>query len=315
MSSPRFPADFADAQRFAETLFNIYGPDLTEQIVDSMGTDAWQTFWENPLVEAGVIPDGDPVAGAPGMWRAPRAEQPTRSAAAERAQIYFQNPSSYLAVAALAPGMNEEVLDLAAAPGGKTIRMAALMANTGRIAAVEPVKKRFHRLRANLERCAVTNVALYQRDGRGVGRAVPARFDRVLLDAPCSSEARMRWNDPGSYRHWSGRKVRETQRKQKSLLRSAYAALKPGGRLLYSTCSFSPEENELVVAHLLKRSDAQLLPLLDALPDTMPDGRLLPGLTAWSGRGLPEVLAHTARVVPDGLWNGFYLALLNKPCG
>ena len=113
--------------------------------------------------------------------------------AATEGAIYIQNPSSYFAVKTLAPVLDEEVLDLAAAPGGKTLAMAARMQNTGRIAAVEPIRGRFHRMQANLRRCGVTNVQFYQRDGRGVGRAVPDRFDRVLLDAPCSSESRMRW--------------------------------------------------------------------------------------------------------------------------
>ena len=110
--------------------------------------------------------------------------------------------------------LDEEVLDLAAAPGGKTLAIAALMNNTGRIAAVEPIRGRFHRMQANLRRCGVSNVQFYQRDGRSVGRLVPERFDRVLLDAPCSSESRMRWLDQQSFEQWSLRKIRETQRKQ-----------------------------------------------------------------------------------------------------
>ena len=145
------------------------------------------------------------------------------------------------------------------------------------------------------------------RDGRGVGRAVPDRFDRVLLDAPCSSESRMRWQDVKTYQHWSLRKVRETQRKQKSLLRSAYAALKPGGVLLYCTCSFAPEENELVVEALLRKTDAQLLPI-ENLPQ-----HSVPGLTHWSGKSLSSQLQQSRRILPNGIWDGFYLARIIKP--
>ena len=149
--------------------------------------------------------------------------------------------------------------------------------------------------------------ALYMRDGRGVGRAVPERFDRVLLDAPCSSESHMRWDNPATYRHWSPRKVKECQRKQKSLLRSAYAALKPGGTLVYCTCSFSPEENELVVAHLLSRTDVRVLPVAGEAE------HFRPGLTRWRNKDLPESLANTLRILPHGVWDGFYVALLEKP--
>ena len=231
----------------------------------------------------------------------------SQHASAENGQIYIQNPASYFAVSILAPQPDEEILDLAAAPGGKTLAIAARMHNTGRLAAVEPIRGRFFRMQANLQRCGVTNVDFYQRDGRSVGRAVPERFDRVLLDAPCSSESRMNWLDASTYQHWSPRKVKETQRKQKSLIRSAYAALKPGGTLLYCTCSFAPDENELVVASLLKKTDAQLMPIAEYPPNSMP------GLTQWLGKLLNENLALTLRVLPDGPWDGFYVAKIFKP--
>lgn len=117
----------------------------------------------------------------------------------------------------------------------------------------------------------------------------------------------MRWFDPSSYRHWQLRKVKEASRKQKALIRSAYAALKPGGCLLYSTCSFASEENELIVSHLLKRTDAELLPIVPT------SGCSIPGLTAYNGRAFPEALALTLRIVPDALWDGFYMALFKKP--
>jgi 16S rRNA (cytosine1407-C5)-methyltransferase len=108
-----------------------------------------------------------------------------------------------LAPLALAPRPGETVLDLAAAPGGKTLQLAALMQNSGRLSAVEAVKGRFFRLRANLERGGVTNARTFLMDGRAVGRKCPEMFDRVLLDAPCSSEARFSRLDPRSWAHWS----------------------------------------------------------------------------------------------------------------
>ena len=117
----------------------------------------------------------------------------------------------------------------------------------------------------------------------------------------------MRWQEPKTYQHWSLRKVRETQRKQKSLLRSAYAALKPGGVLVYCTCSFAPEENEAVVESLLGKSDAQLLPI-DGAPHNS-----LSGLTHWAGKDLRPELAYSRRILPNGIWDGFYLARIAKP--
>lgn len=314
------PDGFKDAAGFVEHLKAVYADEVAQQIVRQLGEMSKLSFWINPLTAGGdtesvlgdtQLADTDlqPVPELAGVWSAPRSSGVTNSVAANTASIYIQNPSSLLAVRVLDVRPGEEVLDLAAAPGGKTIAMAAGMMNTGRIAAVEPVKGRFFRLQANLERCGVTNVDFYLRDGRGVGRAVPERFDRVLLDAPCSSQARMRWFDASTYEHWSLRKVKEAQRKQKRLIRSAYAALKPGGHMVYCTCTFSMAENELVVEHLLRNSDAQLQPLESALPQH------LPGVTTWQGKPLHPELVHTIRVIPDTVWDGFYVALLTKPTG
>ena len=119
----------------------------------------------------------------------------------------------------------------------------------------------------------------------------------------------MRWHDPSSYGHWQLKKVKEAQRKQKSLLRSAYHALKPGGRLVYCTCSFSVEENELVVAHLLRRTDAAVVAIE---PESLPDNTVA-GLTAWGGKALPEDVGLTRRILPLVPWDGFFVAVLEKP--
>ncbi|MFP6837539.1 MAG: RsmB/NOP family class I SAM-dependent RNA methyltransferase [Pseudomonadales bacterium] len=225
----------------------------------------------------------------------------------ERGEIYPINPSSVLAVLALAPQPDEEVLDLAAAPGGKTLLMAAAMDNRGRIAAVEPVKSRFHRMRANLARCGVRNVDFYLSDGRGVGRKVGERFDAVLLDVPCSSEARFRLDDPASYAHWKLRKIKEVARKQKSLLRSAFTALKPGGRLIYCTCALAPEENEIPLDYLVRREPAAKL---ESVSVVCP--QFIPGLTRWRAKVLHSDLQRAVRVLPDDLWDGLFICKIVK---
>jgi tRNA (cytosine49-C5)-methyltransferase len=301
------PDDLVDRDVFAAQLHDIYGSDRAARIIALLTKDHTRAYWHNPLRPGATLAVGERVVGLDDVRQVPFDSALSAEPHATSGQIYLQNPSSLLAVRVLDPQADEEILDLAAAPGGKTLAIAAAMGNSGRIAAVEVVAGRFHRLRANLERCGVTNVEFYLKDGRSVGRAVPERFDRVLLDAPCSSQARMRWDTPATYSHWSARKVKESQRKQKSLLRSAYAALKPGGVLVYCTCAFSVEENELVVNHLLQRSEAQLLAV-----DTAIDN-VLPGLTQWRGRSLHADLERSVRVIPDGVWDGFYLARIKKP--
>ena len=232
----------------------------------------------------------------------------TESAACVEGRVYVQNPSSMVVPLLLGPKPGETVLDLAAAPGGKTLHMAAMMANTGRLSAVEPVRSRYYRLTENLRRCGATIVTCYRHDGRSVGRKCPGMFDRALLDAPCSSEARFTRLDPNSWAHWTPRKIRETSRKQKGLLRSAVRSLKPGGILVYCTCSFAPEENEQVIHSQLRRfGDA-----LEILPVSLPFANVQPGLVRWSGRDLQPDLARSVRILPDDLMDALYICKLAK---
>lgn len=292
---------------FVARLEAIHGPEVAGRILDSMRTVKRAGYFVNPLVSEPFEPIGRPISDLAGCYAVAASEREglLDSDAARRGAVYPINPSSALAVANLGVAAAREVLDLAAAPGGKTLLMAAAMANRGRIAAVEPIKGRFHRMRANLARCGVTNVQFYQVDGRTIGRKVPERFDRVLLDAPCSSEARFRLDDPASFAHWKLRKVRECARKQRALIRSAFAALRPGGELVYCTCSFAPEENELVVNHLLEtEAAAEIVPVTG--------GPGVPACVEWQGSILDERLTRARRIVPDDLFDGFFLARIVK---
>ncbi len=239
---------------------------------------------------------------------APEARQfISHSALAEQGTIYMQSLSSMLAPLYLEPSSSDWVLDLAAAPGGKTSLVADLMNNKGQISAVEPVKDRFFRMQANLRRLGVQNAKLFLKDGRAVGTLKPDTFDRVLLDAPCSSESRMNVFDEASTFHWSPRKVKECARKQKRLILSGFDALKPGGVMLYCTCSFAPEENEAVVNHLLhKRQNAQVAMLQQVMPNCSA------GLTAWQGKQLDEKCGLTQRIWPNEEIDGFFLAKIKK---
>ena len=319
---------------FRDALRRLLSPTQVEQVLATMAAPKRQGLWLNPLRNLSRERSQDllarlnatPVASFgsdqnpinPLLWAVPARQRDAlvRLPETEVGQIYPINPSSVWAAAQLQVQPEQEVLDLAAAPGGKTLQLAAAMQNRGRIAAVEPVPARFHRMRANLERCGVSLVQFYQADGRGIGRKVGERFDAVLLDAPCSSEARVRLEDPQSLAHWSLRKVRETSRKQKRLLASAFDALKPGGRLLYCTCAFSYAENEGVVAHLLQRQpSAQLLPLHATWGAKEPLPATLPGFTRDPARKRGDEepsLALSQRLLPNDLWDGFYCALLTK---
>ncbi|MEO3988313.1 16S rRNA (cytosine(1407)-C(5))-methyltransferase RsmF [Pseudocitrobacter cyperus] len=166
--------------------------------------------------------------------------------------FYIQEASSMLPVAALFAGekMPERVMDVAAAPGSKTTQIAAKMGNQGAILANEYSASRVKVLHANLSRCGIANVALTHFDGRVFGAAVPESFDAILLDAPCSGEGVVR-KDPDALKNWSPQSNLEIAATQRELIDSAFHALRPGGTLVYSTCTLNRDENESVLAWLL----------------------------------------------------------------
>lgn len=314
------PSDFSSRlaqicppDRLAAVLTSFAQPKVTSFRINQLQITPDQAL--AALSEAGLIYSPLDWAQASGIaahyCAAEQRDLLTHHPLAASGQIYVQSLSSMLAPLALQPNSADWVLDLAAAPGGKTILMAEMMRNQGKISAVEQVTARFHRLRANLDRCGVLNTQTYLKDGRAVGSLKPDTFDRVMLDAPCSSESRFRLDQPDSMAHWSLRKVAETAHKQKRLILSAFDALKPGGTLLYCTCAFSPEENELIVTELLKKRPAQLVPV--ALPERLPSSVTTAGLTTWGKKKLPDALALTRRVWPDAHFDGFYLAQIKKP--
>lgn len=167
-------------------------------------------------------------------------------------QFYIQEASSMLPVTALFAANPEPmmVLDVAAAPGSKTTQIAARMQNQGLVLANELSSSRLKTLYGSLERTGVSNGVLCHYDGRQFGELTPETFDAILLDAPCGGEGTVR-KDPEALVNWSLDSVLSMSDLQKELIVSAYKALKPGGTLVYSTCTLSKEENQLVCQHLL----------------------------------------------------------------
>ena len=171
---------------------------------------------------------------------------------------YVQEPAAQVPVSlsGARPGM--VALDLCAAPGGKTTQLAALLQNTGLLVANEPVRSRAETLVGNLERLGVTNALVTCMRPDALADALGACFDLVLVDAPCSGEGMFR-KDDGAIREWSPEHVLACAARQEQILSSAAQLLKPGGRLVYATCTFSPEENEGAIdAFLSTHSDFAL---------------------------------------------------------
>ncbi|MEF9677306.1 16S rRNA (cytosine(1407)-C(5))-methyltransferase RsmF [Pectobacterium aroidearum] len=161
--------------------------------------------------------------------------------------FYIQEASSMLPVSALFHRNEalETVLDVAAAPGSKTTQIAARLDNKGAIVANEYSASRVKVLHANISRCGVSNTAMTHFDGRVFGAALPEYFDAILLDAPCSGEGVVR-KDPAAMSHWSRESITEIAATQRDLILSAFHALKPGGVMIYSTCTLNKQENQQV---------------------------------------------------------------------
>ena len=221
--------------------------------------------------------------------------------------LYRQSLSSMLPTLGLAPRPGERVLDMCAAPGSKTTQMAALMRNEGEIVAVEAIRGRFYKLKSVLAQCGATNVATKLTDARRFRS--PQFFDRILVDAPCSSEGRFKMSDPDTYAYWSPRKIREMVRKQRGLLMHASRLLKPGGTLVYATCTFAPEENEGVVDWLLRKTEGRLS--LEPVHFTgIPS---YPALAGWLEKNFDSRVKNCFRVFPDLVMEGFFIARFIAP--
>ncbi|GEB77147.1 tRNA/rRNA methyltransferase [Sporolactobacillus inulinus] len=217
---------------------------------------------------------------------------------------YIQEPSAMFVADTLAPQPGERVLDLCAAPGGKSTQLAARMKNSGLLIANEPYPKRAKALSENIERMGITNAVVTNEMPERLADYFPGYFDKVLVDAPCSGEGMFR-KDPEAATYWSPAHVAECAALQEHILEDAYVMLRTEGTLVYSTCTFAPEEDERMIAALLKKHpDLELLPIEKYA--NVSDGR-----PQWADD--EQSLTKTARLWPHLLrGEGHFVAKLRK---
>jgi NOL1/NOP2/sun family putative RNA methylase len=223
---------------------------------------------------------------------------------------YVQEISSMLPIIALNPQPNERVLDLCASPGSKTTEMASFMKNTGLIIANEPDFGRMKILSSNLERCGVSNVIVTRKEGTALCNKLSENgfsFDKILVDAPCTGEGTLRAN-PKTALMWNPNGIRKMSSLQKRLISSAIKLLKVGGEVVYSTCTYGPEEDEEVVDFVLREFPEQIEIEKISLPL-----KTHPGIQKWQGHEFSEKVKFACRVFPfDNNTEGFFITKFKK---
>ena len=245
-----------------------------------------------------------PLEGLPGFHRVEHEPFPV-SATLEHWEglIYVQQASTGVAPPELGVAPGERVLDLCSAPGGKTTHLAELMEERGCLVASEIDERRIRGLLGNVYRLCHTNVLAVACDGRAFPEG--PLFDRVLVDAPCSGEGTLRRRS-GEVPNQSASFLRYVRGVQRTLLEKAVRLCRPGGTILYVTCTFSPEENEAVVSEVLATAPVELEPLRLGVPHA-------PGLTSFEGSAFDPRLEGAARIYPHHLDSGgLFLAKLRR---
>lgn len=219
---------------------------------------------------------------------------------------YLQEPSAMAVVELMDPQPGEKILDLAAAPGGKATHIASLMKNDGVFVANEIHNRRAWELARNLERFGVQNAVITNETTERLADHFGMFFDKVLVDAPCSGEGMFRKN-PNARVEWSVSQIYGCAKRQLHILIDASRLVKPGGHIIYSTCTFSPEENESVIANFLEiHKDFRVVK-----PNKIPEG--FEGRPDWINGDTSQDLSNTIRYWPhkcDG--EGHFIAKLQR---
>jgi len=222
--------------------------------------------------------------------------------------IYVQNVSSMIPPVLLDVAQDEKILDMCAAPGNKSAQIAVLMKNQGTIIANDINFGRMKAVRQAQERLGLVNLTTTVYDGANYPKAA-GLFDKILVDAPCSCEGTIRKDPVVGDRIGPDVSLKKSAG-QKALLRKAVQLCKPGGLIVYSTCTFAPEENEMVVDDILQTFGPDTVRLL---PARLPRFNAAPGLTGWQNRQFDSTLRHTMRVWPhQNDTGGFFVALIQK---
>lgn len=214
----------------------------------------------------------------------------------KKGEIYLQSLSSMLPPIVLEPKENTDILDMCAAPGGKTTELASLTNNNANITACELNKIRIEKLKYNIEKQGAMSVYIMQEDSRRINDFFS--FDNILLDAPCSGSGTLNVEDVNLEKIFTKKLIEKSQKAQLELLNKAVKILKQGQEMVYSTCSILNVENEEIVNKILKNNKVEIVPIEFEGKEKLPL--------------LPTKIDGTLCVMPTELYEGFFIAKIRK---
>lgn len=290
-----------------EKLEKQYGEELSKKIIEGYGVERKVTFRVNTLKsnsdkvekilnENGIKYKKVPFYSDAFIIENVRENEIRKLDVYKNGEIYMQSLSSMLPPIILDPKENMDVLDMTAAPGGKTTEIAALVKNRARITAVEMNKIRAKKLKYNLEKQEATCVYVMEQDARKIDDFFS--FDEILLDAPCSGSGTLNVNDPKLEKIFTEELIKKSVKSQTVLLRKAINILKKESYMVYSTCSILQEENEEIIENVLKNNKVEIVDI------KFPGMEVLPKL--------PTKIKGTMCVMPTEEYEGFFVAKLKK---
>jgi len=300
----KLPAGFLDKMK------RLLGDDEYDELVKSYSEPRYYGLRVNTLkIPVEEFLRISPFKLEPVPWTSdgfyyPEGESPGKHPYYHAGLYYIQEPSAMLPGAILGAQPGEKVLDICAAPGGKTVQIAAAMKNSGIIIANDINADRVKALVKNIELCGVRNAVVLNETPEKLADRFAGYFDRILVDAPCSGEGMFR-KDEDAARSWESFKCETCSGMQRAILDNIDRMLKPGGSLVYSTCTFSPEEDERMISYFIKLHENYEI---EEIPRT---AGMQPGRPEWSD-GSPK-LAGTVRLWPHRIkGEGHFSALLKK---
>lgn len=274
-----------------------------------------RVIWANPLrpdldgIAAAVLrrcPEARAVPWRPYTWRLPAEARPGSWPRFVIGDLHGQEEAAILAADLLDAQPGERILDMCAAPGGKSAVIACAMGDRGTLIANDRKAGRLSSLRRTLERLGISCAAVTHLDG---SRMAPPKtgYDRIMVDAPCTCEGTSR--KPEGHRGGTSPRYRDTVAQiQTSLLRRALQLVRPGGRIVYATCTYAPEENEGVVQAAELAGQFRILP-----PPALPGLQTAPGVTRWGERRFRADMVNCVRLWPhQNDTGGFFVAVLER---